>query len=217
MSFIEIRNLNYRVIGRQLYTNLNLKIEKDECVAIIGANGAGKTTLIKLIMGIIPLQSGEVFLEGIEIQKLKTFEVGRKIGFLFQNPSHQIFAPTIMEELLFTHKYLGGDEASILFKAENLIEKFSLKSALETPTYFLSQGEKQRLAIATLLMQEPPFLILDEPTTSLDMDRRKQLGEIIEMTKDAGIGMIIVSHDIAFVKKHAKRIIELKEGNLYEY
>ena len=210
--FIDIQNVSYKVGNKQILKDINLQIYKNEFVSIIGDNGSGKTTLCKLIMGIIKPTKGKILIDGQDLSKLNLYQVGEKIGYLFQNPSHQIFASTIEEEMSFALKYRGMDQVVIRNRVEEMIDTLSLSKAKDTATYFLSQGEKQRLAIGTILLTNPQFLILDEPTTGIDYVRKADLGRVLEHVLERNIGIIIVSHDLEFVKKYSKRIVHIRDG-----
>ncbi len=215
-SFIELRNVGYRIGNRQILKDINLKISSDERVGLIGYNGAGKTTLCQLIIGILKPTEGKILIDGEDVSKLPLHKIGRKIGFLFQNPSSQIFAPHIREELGFSMKYRGIDEMAIEERVDEMIQRLSLESAVETPTYYMSQGEKQRLAIGALLLNDPGFLILDEPTTGLDQKRKDSLGELLMSLEQNRIGMLLISHDHKFIRQNTSRVICLENGSVQD-
>jgi len=214
--YIYLKNVCYSIKGTKIISGLNLSIGRSEFVALIGENGCGKTTLTKLLLGILKKDFGEVKIDGKYIEKYKLHEIGNKIGYVFQNPSYQIFAPTILEELSFAMKYKGNDEEIIKLRTEDIIDKFSLGDARDVTTYNLSQGEKRRLAIGCMMMNESEFIILDEPTLGLDAELKINLMEYLCDINKQGVGIIIVSHDKEIVSKYAHRIILMKDGRTNE-
>src|SRR5690606_12458880 len=126
-------------------------------------------------------------------------EIGSKIGYLFQNPEKQFFTNTVYDELSFVLKIKGYDDEYIKDKVEKKLKLFQLKGLEKSSPFLLSQGEKQRLAIAAILINEPQYLILDEPTTGLDNRRKEILLKILTKLKNRGIGMTIISHDDEFI------------------
>lgn len=173
--YIDLKNVFYSAEDNCIIKGISLSIQKDDFVAIIGENGCGKTTLTKLLLGILKKDTGEIKVDGKNIEKYKLHEIGAKIGYVFQNPSYQIFAPTVEEELSFAMRYKDLDEDIIQEKVQATIKQFSLEDAKTATTYNLSQGEKRRLAIGCMLLNNPEFIILDEPTVGLDEKRKRQL------------------------------------------
>lgn len=215
-DFIKVENLSFKYRKKDVIENMNLILKNGEFVSLIGPNGSGKTTLGKLITGILKSNSGNIYLDGENIKDLKLANIGRKIGYLFQNPSRQIFATNVYDELVFSMKFNKVYEKIILEKAQKTLEDFDLEDIKYSKCHTLSQGEKQRLALGTLLLNNPKYLILDEPTTGLDKKRKEKLSEILQSINDRGFGILMISHDIEFVKKHSDRIIELKDGRIFK-
>lgn len=215
-AYIEMLDVCYSVANREVIKDLNLSIQKDEFIALVGENGCGKTTLTKLLLGILKTDTGEIKIDDRSVEKYKLHEIGAKIGYVFQNPSYQIFAPTIEEELSFAMKYKGIDENIINERVQETIKHFSLEDARDVTTYNLSQGEKQRLAIGCMMLNEPEFMILDEPTVGLDAERKNKLFEHLSEINKQGIGVMVISHDKEIVEKYAQRIILMKDGKAYE-
>jgi energy-coupling factor transport system ATP-binding protein len=191
--------------------NINLNLNKNQFVSLIGPNGSGKTTLGKAISGIIKYDSGQIILKDKEIKHMTLSEIGKTIGYLFQNPDKQIFAPKVYEELSFALKYKKIDPKIIREKVDKMLYTFDLFHLKDSTTFFLSQGEKQRLAIATILLNEPDYLILDEPTTGLDIVRKREFDSLIKKIQPT-TGILCISHDKKFIKMHSERIITLKDG-----
>jgi len=215
MPYIEAKNVGFGYPkGSKIIKDISVSIFKNDITAITGHNGGGKTTFGKLLAGIIKPLSGEVFVCGENTKGLTLGQIGKKIGYLFQNPSRQIFTSRVEEELLFVDKLMGESITESYKNMEGILELFDLKSKKEELTFNLSYGEKQRLALATILMKNPEFLILDEPTTGLDELRRNRLSEYLTKLKEDGVGMIIISHDQEFIDKHASRRIEISRGEI---
>jgi energy-coupling factor transport system ATP-binding protein len=166
--------------------------------------------------GILKPISGEVWIDGINSKKVKLGQIGKKIGYLFQNPERQIFAPTVKEEVAFGLDLKGYSEEEIEKKIENVLQLFQLSHLRDRCPFYLSHGEKGRVALAGIFMNELSYLILDEPTTGLDRERKKILSEIIGDLQKKGVGMTVISHDFSFVKKHADRIIKISRGEIIE-
>lgn len=215
-SYIEMKNICYSIGNREIIKDLSLTIQKGEFAALVGHNGCGKTTLTKLLLGIIKKDSGEIRIDDKKVEKYKLHEIGAKIGYVFQNPSYQIFAPTVEEELSFAMRYKGIEEKVINEKVQKIIKQFSLEDAVNVTTYNLSQGEKQRLAIGCMMLNEPEFMILDEPTAGLDSTRKTKLFEHLHQINKQGVGIMVVSHDKEIIDKYAQRIILMKHGEIYE-
>lgn len=219
MAFIEIEELIYQLnikgqAPRQLYDRLSLSLECDGMSALLGPNGVGKTTLTKLILGFIKPDGGRVTVDGIVASDYTRPEIGQKIGYLFQNPSLQLFSATIEEELLFAYAIQDEVTDAVRDRCVDLIDRLSLKASLKTPVVHLSQGEKQRLAIGTLLMNDPDYLILDEPTSGLDGERKAVLADILTDLNRQGIGMLLITHDEAFIGDLPVTVYRMAEGQV---
>jgi energy-coupling factor transport system ATP-binding protein len=213
---IEINNISYEYPrGRKVFKNFTLELNKGETTVITGKNGCGKTTLAKLIMGILKPSFGEILLFGQKTKDMSLGAIGEIIGYVFQNPERQLFGTTVMEELTFPLLFKGYNREETMDRAEKMLEIFDLKKVRNSYPYFLSYGEKRCLAIASVLMVDPKYLILDEPTSSLDKDRIVALSQILENLKKRNIGMLIISHNKDFIERHKDRIINL-EGGSYE-
>ena len=141
-------------------------------------------------------------------------EVGATIGYLFQEPERQLFAPTVWEEVSFVMEIKGVPKETIDIEVGRILKQFHLSELGEASPFLLSRGEKQRLALAAIMVNNPSFFILDEPTTGLDMERKDVLSGILNSLLERGTGMIIISHDHKFVAKHADRVIEISGGEV---
>lgn len=164
--------------------------------------------------GIFKPQNGRVFIDNTDSQKISLGAIGKKVGYLFQNPEKQIFAPKVYEELAFPLELKGKDKEVIEKVVKEALSTFQLNHLSQAFPFTLSQGEKQRLALASIFIHEPQFLILDEPTTGLDMKRKQDLSRILQNLKAEGVGIVAISHDEDFIEKHATRIIKVVGGEV---
>jgi energy-coupling factor transport system ATP-binding protein len=212
---IEINNITYKYKkGRTVFEDFSLRINSNESTVITGKNGCGKTTLTKLIMGILKPNFGYIKIFGQDIKNLTLGQIGEMIGYVFQYPENQIFATSVVEQLTFPLVFKGYDSEYVNERAEKLIETFDLQKVKDLYPFFLSYGEKRRLAIASVLMNKPRYVVLDEPTASLDNERIEIISEVIDKLKFEGIGVLIISHNDFFTKRHGDRIINIGEGSV---
>ncbi|WP_207657463.1 energy-coupling factor ABC transporter ATP-binding protein [Alkalibaculum bacchi] len=217
MNFIELKELSFGYTSNKtIIKRLNLKISKDEVTSIVGSNGSGKTTLGKLMMGILKPTIGGVYILDEDVSQMSLALVGSKIGYLFQNPEKHFFTNTLEEELGFILKFKDVNELSIQQQIDELIEIFELNHLRKSSPLLLSQGEKQRLAIATILINKPEYLILDEPTTGLDIERKRELLNQLNQLREEGIGMTVISHDQFIIEELSQRVIKIHRGEIID-
>jgi len=174
--------------------DIDLRIGKGECVAILGENGSGKTTLIKHINGLLRPTRGNVRIDGKETKGMTIAELSKKVGFVFQNPDHMIFADTVEEEVSFGPKNLEGDPKGIKRRVGEVLAFTRLERYRDSHPMSLSGGEKQRLALASIIISEPEILILDEPTTGLDYNSVLAMVQLIKKLKESGKTIILIPH-----------------------
>lgn len=214
-KFIELKNIKFKYPkGEDLFNDLSLELDSRESTILTGKNGSGKTTMTKLIMGILKPLSGDIFAFGRDIKKLSLGQMGERIGYVFQQPERQLFTTSVMEELTFPLLLKGENKDKVLLRAEEMIEIFELERIRDSYPFFLSYGEKRRLAIASVLMNNPSYVILDEPTASLDKSRIKTLLKVLNKLREKNIGTLVISHDKSFITAHGERIIHLEEGRI---
>ena len=218
---IKIENLTYRYSSKSpfILKELNLEIKKGEFVALIGENGAGKTTLLKQLNGMNKPTSGTVLINGKDTKSSKTSEMAKHIGYLFQNPDHQIFCDSVYEEIAFGLKNqdkLASQTNETKQKVNDIAELLNLTHLLKENPFNLSKGEKQRVALASILALETEILVLDEPTTGQDYKECMEIMEIVRTLNEKGTTVIVVSHDMEIVQDFAKRVVILYNGNILE-
>jgi len=218
LARISIKNLFYRYKKSENWVlkGINFQPPEEGLTALIGDNGSGKTTLGKLMAGILKPFRGQVLIDDQATNELSLADIGQKLGYIFQEPERQIFAPTVEEELSFVLRYKGVAEPEIEVRLTEMLDRFDLRDLRRSFPFQLSQGEKQRLALAAILINQPEYLILDEPTTALDLKRKEELLDIIKGLLDRGIGITVISHDHKFAKKYASRLFTVAGGELVE-
>ena len=195
--------------------DLSFHVEKGEFVAILGANGAGKTTTVRLIDGLIRPTAGRVLIHDADTAVSPVSERARRVGFLFQNPDRQICKNTVREEILFGLKTVRGDESEEILNArcEQVLKDFHFTG--EEEPFSLSRGQRQRVALASILAVEPEVLILDEPTTGLDyLECCHIMDRIRRMNQEQQVTVIMVCHDMEVVLDYASRVLVMAGGRL---
>ena len=190
---------------------INFAMEPGEAVAVTGRNGSGKTTLGKLLCGLLQPQGGAVLFDGEDTANWSLGRRGQRIGYLFQEPARQLFAPTALEDLTFTQALQGTAPEEAEARAMALLTRFELDGLARRGVLTLSRGEQQRLAICGLLLNKPGALVLDEPTTGLDARRREILAGTIRECLAGGVSVLLISHDAAFVRANAQREVKMEE------
>lgn len=216
MAYLEISRVTftYPRKTKPALREVDLAMEKEELLAVVGPNGSGKTTLTKLIIGVLKAASGEIRLAGRPVGQYSLGEIGRRIGYVFQNPDLQFFCGSVAEEIGFglTNRGYAREEAHR--KIDFYLDYFELADCRSAFPLHLSRGEKQRVAIAAVLAGEPEFLIMDEPTSGLDACRKKLLADYLRKIARLDRGMVLVSHDTAFVSRVAERVVTMAEGRI---
>lgn len=225
MSLIEINNLTHIYseglpFEKKAIADINLKIEENEFIGLIGHTGSGKSTFIQHLNGLLKPSSGEIILDGMKIDKSSSnlTELRKKIGLVFQYPEYQLFEETIERDIAFGPRNLDLSEEEVLKRVKSSMDSVGLdyETYKDKSPFELSGGLKRRVAIAGVLAMEPKVLILDEPTAGLDPRGRDEiLSEIKSIHEKRKITVILVSHSMEDVAKIAERIIVMDKGKVF--
>jgi iron complex transport system ATP-binding protein len=213
---IELQSLSIRFDGTYAVRDVSLVVETGEWVVLIGPNGAGKTSALRAVCGLLPFE-GRVLLDGHDAGSLGRREVARLAAFVPQAPEtpHEL---TVAEYVLLGRTphigYLGMEGRSDRAAAERALERLELGSFAERPLGSLSGGELQRVVIARALAQESPILLLDEPTTALDLGRQQQALELVDSLRRDGLTVVSTMHDLTLAGQYADRLVLLDHGSI---
>jgi len=198
---------------RPILDNLSFHIEKGDFVALIGANGAGKSTISRLVNGLLHPTKGHVYLDGKDTLKTPSSTLARDCGFLFQNPDRQICENTVKDEIAFSMKVQGWPSDLIADRTRAVLETFDLDP--EWFPFSRSRGERQRIALASVLACKPKLLILDEPTTGLDyLECIRIMDYVTGLNQEKGVTVLMVSHDMELVQSYARNVLVLNHGQI---
>ena len=196
---------------------VSFEIQPGDFVALIGQNGSGKSTLAKHFNGLLRPDKGEVSLHGRVIGDTPVSELARSVGYVFQNPDHQIFSPTVREEIAAGPVNLGWSEADVRARVDDALSSFDLGAYADHPPAVLSFGLRRKVAVAAVFAMQTAVLVLDEPTAGLDARHTAALMERIEARRAGGATIIVITHDMALVAEHAPRCMVLNRGQLVAY
>jgi len=210
---IEIRDLVHTYPGgHRGLSGVNLSIHAGEYVALVGRNGAGKTTLAKHLNRILQPTSGQVIVNGVDAATLQSWELARHVGYVFQNPDHQIFCATVAEEVAYGMKTVGMPQAEIDARLDEVLGFTGLGAVRDEHPFSLGKGERQRIAVASILALRPQILVVDEPTTGQDWAGVQAMMKLIDELNAAGTTIVMVTHDIDVVAHHARRVVVMSDG-----
>ena len=212
---IEFRDVHASYDGSApILKGVSFTIRDGEFVAFVGTNGAGKSTTMRLMNGLLKPDAGQVLIDGVPTSDLRTSELARRVGFLFQNPDSQICCNTVREELLFGFKALGLDGPDADSRVDAIVEEFAFDP--DHDPFLLNRGARQLLALASIVVLAPPVVVLDEPTTGLDYRECVKVMDIIRRIHERGTTVVMVCHDMEVVADYAARCIVMSGGEVVD-
>jgi energy-coupling factor transport system ATP-binding protein len=213
---IDVKDLNfYYPGGVHALRGINLHVEKNEIVALIGQNGSGKTTLSKHFNGLHKPSSGTVVVGGMETTSAKVADLAKVVGFVFQNPDDQIFNNSVIKEAMFGALLrTGGDVKTSRKMAEDALTLLGLEKYADTHPHDLTLSERKLVAIASILAGDPEVVVLDEPTTAQDYLGVQTLKKLVLKLKNEGKTVLTVTHDMEFVAETFERTVVLTQGQI---
>jgi energy-coupling factor transporter ATP-binding protein EcfA2 len=194
--------------------DINVKIHEGEFVAVLGQNGSGKSTLGKLLSGIIRPVGGEILAGGKNAAKMSRKALARFVGYVYQNPDSQIFATTVYEEVSFAPRNFGIAKEEIRARVSEALRAVNLEGYEERDPFGLTRGERQRLAVASILVSRPKVLILDEPTTGLDYRQQVSMMKMLGVLHASGHTVIVITHSMWVAAEFAARTIVMRQGQI---
>jgi len=199
--------------GLEVLHDVNLTIRRGDIIALLGPNGAGKTTLVKHAIGLLKPSGGQVLVEGQDTRELSVAEVARTLGYVFQSPSHMLFAPTVQKELAFGPQNLGYDDETISEGVKQAIEILNLSGLEEYPPLALSFGQQKRTSIAAILAMRSKILVMDEPTAGQDYKNYMTFMDSILQLPDFA-AVLFITHDLDLAVCYANRVVLMHQGTV---
>ena len=208
---IEIKELSYTYPdGNLALENVSLEVEEGDCVGLIGPNGAGKSTLLLHMNGILHGPS-RILIDGLEVAPDTIRQIREKVALVFQDPEHQLFMPSVYEDVAFGPINMGWSKDKVNWQVDLALQEVDMLSAKLRSSHHLSFGEKKRISLATVLSMKPKILVLDEPSSNLDPKHR---WELIDLLKNLNITKLIATHDLELVGTLCNKVAILNRGNL---
>lgn len=208
---LEFRDVSFSYeAGIRVLDHLNFSIRKGESVGLIGANGAGKSTIMKRMLGLLQGE-GQIFVDGLPVEKKNLPVIRQKIGFVLQDSDNQMFMPTVYEDMIFGPMNYGLSKEEAEKRVDRVLRELNLEELKHRHNHKLSGGEKRMAAIATILAMEPEMVIMDEPSTALDPCNRRTVINTINRLPQT---KLIVSHDLDMILDTCQRVILLSHGRI---
>ncbi|UCE80503.1 MAG: ATP-binding cassette domain-containing protein [Methanobacteriota archaeon] len=198
--------------GTEALRGITLDIRKGEQIALVGGNGSGKTTLAKHLNGLLKPTTGRVIVKGSDTRKEQVANLARIVGYVFQNPDHQLFCSTVAEEVRFGPMNFGLAEPEVERRTERALEIMTLERLKAEAPLSLSLGDRRRISIASVIAMAPEVIILDEPFTGLDAGEAESLMDVMREMNRQGTTIILITHDMRVVAEHSDRVIVLSHG-----
>jgi len=198
---------------REVLHGINLEIKRGDVIAVLGPNAAGKTTFVKHAIGLLKPKSGRVFVNGQDTHQLSVAEIARTLGYVFQSPSHMLFAPTVREELSFGPQNLRHAKEEIEQEVKEALRIVNLSDKEQDPPLALSFGQQKRVSIAAILAMQSRILVMDEPTAGQDYQNyMKFMDSILQLPGFDAI--LFITHDVDLAVIYANRVLIVNEGRL---
>jgi cobalt/nickel transport system ATP-binding protein len=195
--------------GRQVLFGVNLTVRRGERVAILGPNGAGKTTLALHLNGTLGGGTGTVSVDGLAVEKANLREIRRRVGIVFQDPDDQLFMPTVRDDVAFGPANLGHRGPELDRRVAAALEAVGMLADADRPPHHLSFGQRRRVAAATVLSMDPSVLVLDEPSSNLDPQARREFAEIV-LALD--LTTLMITHDLPYALQLCPRSVVMNDG-----
>lgn len=216
MSFVKVEDLTFVFPdGTVALKDVSLEIKEGEFLAFIGQNGSGKTTLAKNIAGLLKPTKGRVLVMGEDTRKIPTPKLATMVGYIFQNPDHQLFNDTVYKEIAYGPRNLKLPEEEVQSRVEEAMRIVGLPPEFKSKhPFFLSKGLRQRVAIASILALRPKLIIVDEPTTGQDFKQSIEIMDFLKYLNGLGHTIIIITHDMPIVARYAERTVCLSHGRI---
>ncbi len=213
---IQISDLVFRYLpgGPEVLRGVNVRIEVGEFIALIGQNGAGKTTLAKHFNGLLKPSSGTVRVLGRDTRTAPVADLARSVGYVYQNPDHQIFAQRVRAEAAFGPRNLGLSQAEVDRRVDEALVLVGLQDLADEFAFSLGRGQRQKLAVASVLAMEPPILVVDEPTTGLDQAGARGILDLLSRWNADGRTIVTITHDMTLVAERVPRTIVVNDGRI---
>lgn len=197
--------------GRSALEKVSVALEHRR-IAVIGSNGSGKSTFARMLNGLVTASTGRVQVLGLDPAR-EGKRLRRKVGFIFSNPDAQIVMPTVAEDLAFSLRGRGLSRQEVDERVSSTMDAYDLRSHADAPTYSLSGGQKQLLALGAILIGEPELVVADEPTTLLDASNSRRIGDLLidELPQQ----LVLVTHDLRMAAR-CDIVLRFEEGRLIE-
>lgn len=217
-SIIKADNLYFTYDGENTpaLNGLSLDIQKGKKIAVMGANGSGKSTFFLCLNGILKPQKGTLFFCGTpySYDRKSLLELRHRIGIVFQDPDNQLFSASVLQEISFGILNLGADSETALKETEKIMDALDITELKDRPTHVLSGGQKKQVAIADILVMHPDIVILDEPAAALDPKHTALVNGTIDQMTEAGLTVLISTHDPDYAFSWADQIILFHQGRV---
>lgn len=212
---IEVKSLYHTYpSGFEALKGVDIVVKAGEFVAIMGQNGSGKTTFAKHLNGLLRPTKGQIIINGMDTRKKRISQLARDVGYVFQNPDHQIFCDTVEMEVAFGPRNLGLEAQEVDNRVHEALKTVSLLDCKAINPKQLSKGQRQRVAVASVLSMKPKILIVDEPTTGQDYQDGIEMLDIIKKLNRNGHTILFITHDMQLIAEYANKVVVFHDGKI---